>query len=212
MIELLRRIRSGLVQRKNAKLLDQCGEGTKLPGLIERRAARARMTIGSWCLIQGQLVAERDESQIEIGNNVVVGGGSVIDCALSVRVEDNVLVSYECVIVDSDNHSIYSELRAQDVRNWMNGRYHDWSHSAMAPVVIKHGAWIGGRSIILKGVTVGESAVVGMGSVVTHDVPPRCVVAGNPARVIREIGPAPAGGNQSGPQRTPADVMGTKET
>jgi len=205
-IGLFRRVRSALVQRKNAKLLDMCGLGTKLPGLIERRAARASITIGSGCLIQGQLVAERDESRLEIGNNVVVGGGSVIDCALSVRVEDDVMISYECIISDSDNHSLYPELRTQDVRNWMNGRHHDWSHSAMGHVVIKRGAWIGARSLILKGVTIGEGAVVGMGSVVTHDVPPRCVVAGNPARVIREIGPPPMAGDSSGWQRSTADV------
>jgi acetyltransferase-like isoleucine patch superfamily enzyme len=156
------------------------------------------MTVGNGCLIQGQLVAERDESRLEIGNNVVVGGGSVIDCAVSVRIEDDVMVSYQCIIADSDNHSIYPELRTADVANWMNGRRHDWSHSAMGPVVIKRGAWIGARSIILKGVTIGEGAVVGMGSVVTCDVPPRCVVAGNPARIIREIGPAPSAGVSAG--------------
>lgn len=199
MIGLLRRVRSALVQRENVKLLGKCGAGTKLPGLIERRAAEALIIVGSGCLIQGHLVAERDESRLEIGNNVVVGGGSVIDCAVFVRLEDDVMISYECVITDSDNHSVYPELRLQDVRNWMNGRQHDWSHSAMAPVVIKRGAWIGARSMILKGVTIGEGAVVGMGSVVTHDVPPRCVVAGNPARMIREIGPLPtAGAHQDG--------------
>ena len=115
----------------------------------------------------------------------------MIDCALSVTVERDVLISYECVISDSDNHSIYPELRTKDLANWMNGRRHDWTHSAMAPVRICEGAWIGARSIILKGVTIGAGAVVGMGSVVTHDVPPRTIVAGNPARVIREIGPVP---------------------
>jgi acetyltransferase-like isoleucine patch superfamily enzyme len=73
----------------------------------------------------------------------------------------------------------------------MDGRRHDWSHTEMAPIRICEGAWIGARSIILKGVTIGAGAVVGMGSVVTRDVPARTVVGGNPARVIREIGPAP---------------------
>ena len=207
MIGLLRRIRSALRQRKNVRLLEQCGAETKLSGLIERRASRARMTVGSGCLIQGQLVAERDESRLDIGNNVVVGGGSVIDCALSVRVEDDVMISYECIIADSDNHSIYPELRTEDVRNWMNGCRHDWSHSAMAPVLIKRGAWIGARSIILKGVTIGEGAVIGMGSVVTHDVPPRCVAAGNPARVIREIEPAPKTADVSIQKKSTADLV-----
>lgn len=54
-------------------------------------------------------------------------------------------------------------------------------------VVIKRGAWIGANTTILPGITVGAGAVVGSGSVVTHDVPPNTVVAGNPARVIKQI-------------------------
>jgi acetyltransferase-like isoleucine patch superfamily enzyme len=57
----------------------------------------------------------------------------------------------------------------------------------MKPIRIGRGAWLGARVIILKGVTVGEGAVVGAGSVVTRDVAPYTLVAGNPARFIREI-------------------------
>lgn len=60
-------------------------------------------------------------------------------------------------------------------------------------VKIKRGAYIGVHSIILPGVTIGEGAIVGAGSVVTKDVPPLTVVAGNPARVIKNIDPAPGG-------------------
>lgn len=193
MIGPLQRIKTMLMQRLNCRRLDRCGEGTRLSGLVDRRAAKARISVGRGCLIQGRLVVERDESRLELGDNVLLGGDSVIDCALFVQVEDDVLISYECIIADSDNHSLYPELRARDLSNWMNGRKHDWSHSAMAPVMIKRGAWIGARAIILKGVTVGEGAVVGMGSVVTRDVPPRTIVAGNPACVVREIGPVPPG-------------------
>ena len=58
-----------------------------------------------------------------------------------------------------------------------------------APVHIGHDAWIGCLVVILKGVTIGEGAVVGAGSVVSNDVPPFTIVAGNPARVVRELGP-----------------------
>jgi acetyltransferase-like isoleucine patch superfamily enzyme len=57
----------------------------------------------------------------------------------------------------------------------------------MAPIRICRGAWIGARSIILKGVTIGEGAIVGAGSVVTRDVPAFTIVAGNPARILREL-------------------------
>lgn len=60
----------------------------------------------------------------------------------------------------------------------------DWS---VVPTVIKKGASIGSNATILCGVTVGEGAIVGAGSVVTKDVPPNTIVAGNPARVMRGV-------------------------
>lgn len=188
MLGLARKVIDAQRERGNRARVTSLGEGTRLPGLIDRRSTRARIDIGRNCLIQGQLVAERDESRIEIADDVLVGGSTVIDCALAITVERKVLISYSCIIADSDNHSIYPELRTDDLANWMNNGRHDWTHSAMAPVRICEGAWIGARSIIIKGVTIGAGAVVGMGSVVTCDVPARTIVAGNPARVIREIG------------------------
>jgi galactoside O-acetyltransferase len=192
MIELLRKLVHARRERISRANATSVGNGTKLVGLIDRRAAGAEINIGAHCFIQGQVVAERNESRINLADHVLLGGGSVIDCALSVTVERNVLISYACVIADADNHSLYAEQRVNDLATWMDGRRHDWSHTEMAPIRICEGAWIGARSIILKGVTIGAGAVVGMGSVVTKDVPPRTVVGGNPARIIREIGPAPA--------------------
>jgi acetyltransferase-like isoleucine patch superfamily enzyme len=193
MIGRIRKIVHARRERANRLQVTRLGQGSQLPGSIERRASEAEINIGSGCLIQGQLVAERSESRINLADNVLVGGGTVIDCALSITVERNVLISYACILADSDNHSLYPELRVDDLPSWMDGRRNNWSVAAMAPILICEGAWIGARSIILKGVTVGAGAVVGMGSVVTADVPPRTVVAGNPARVIRDIGPPPGG-------------------
>lgn len=191
MISWLRQMRAYLKNRSNYALADSCGSGSYLSGSIEKRAIGSQLTIGEGCLMQGILVLERSESQIYLGNQVLVGGQTIIDCALSVTIEDGVLISYQCIISDSDNHSLYPELRSSDLANWMDGRRHDWRNSAMAPVRIRRNAWVGARSIILKGVTIGEEAVIGMGSVVTRDVPPRTVVAGNPAKVIKEIGLPP---------------------
>ena len=58
---------------------------------------------------------------------------------------------------------------------------------AQQPVTVEDGAWLGGGVIVCPGVTVGENAVVGAGSVVTRDVPPRVFAAGNPCRVIRDL-------------------------
>jgi acetyltransferase-like isoleucine patch superfamily enzyme len=200
LIGLLRKLVHASRERANRKRLDHVGAGTKITGSVDRRANGAFMSIGAGCLIQGQLVVERDQSRLVLGDNVLLGGGSVIDCALAVTVEPDVLISYACIIADSDNHSLTPELRTGDLANWMNGRSHDWTHSAMAPVIIRRGAWIGARSIILKGVTIGEGAVVGMGSVVTRDVPPRVVVGGNPARIIKPVPPADAPSEGTNPE------------
>lgn len=187
MLQFLRKCRSGFRERSNRKKLDVCGQGTKLLGSIDRRVPGGYIGIGTKCLIQGNLVLERAESRIEIGDNSLIGGGTILDCALAVTIENDVLVSYACIISDCDNHSSKFSLRQDDLADWMNGMQHNWEHSAKAPVRICRGAWIGARSIILKGVTIGEGAIVGAGSVVTRDVPAFTIVAGNPARILREL-------------------------
>ncbi|MGC8751800.1 DapH/DapD/GlmU-related protein, partial [Hydrotalea sp.] len=65
------------------------------------------------------------------------------------------------------------------------GAYKNWEKVKSSPIKIADKAWIGFNVIILKGVTIGEGAIVGAGSVVTKDVPPYAVVAGNPAKIIK---------------------------
>ena len=81
------------------------------------------------------------------------------------------------VIYDTDMHSVEFEYRVQtpDI------------HVKTAPVIIKEGAWIGGHSIVLKGVIIGEKSVIGAGSVVTRDIPDSELWAGNPAKFIKKL-------------------------
>jgi acetyltransferase-like isoleucine patch superfamily enzyme len=168
--------------------LDSCGEGTRVHGAVDKRGAGSRIDVGSECTIDGLLITEAPGSFVHIGNNVLVGGQSMLTAVRGITVEDDVLISYQCIITDSDNHSLRYSLRKNDHREWMAGR-HDWSKASTAEVRICKGAWLGARVIVTKGVTIGEGAVCGMGSVVTRDVAPYTVVAGNPARVIRELPP-----------------------
>lgn len=187
MIGYLRRVRAFFRERTNSRLVDSCGQATRITGLVERRSAGGYIGIGDGCLIHGQLVLERTESDIRIGNRNFIGGGTTLDCVLSIIIADDVLISHGCLISDCDNHSSKLSLRKNDLAEWMNSSRSNWDHSPMAPVQICRGAWIGARSIILKGVTIGEGAIVGAGSVVTKDVPSFSIAAGNPARVIRML-------------------------
>ena len=143
------------------------------------------LKIGAECVVESSLIFEKAGASILIGDHTFIGN-SIIASAQQIEIGNDVLISWGCNIVDHNSHAIGWTQRQQDVRDWYNGRK-DWSHVAMAPVKICDKVWIGLNVILLKGVTVGEGAVVAAGSVVTKDVPPWTVVAGNPAKVIREI-------------------------
>jgi len=163
------------------------GQNTDVPGVVEKRVEGGEISFGDDCLIEGYLVTETSESRLRVGNNVYIGGTTIVDCTLSIEIEDDVLISYQGILADSDNHNVRASIRRRDLADWKDGRKHDWSVSPRAPIRICKSAWIGARVIILKGVTIGEGAIIGAGSVVTKDVPAWSVAAGNPARVIRQL-------------------------
>ena len=115
-------------------------------------------------------------SRILIGNNVGISG-STINAATTITIGDNVMIGSGCLITDTDSHPLHWKERLEE-RNGLTRR---------APITIEDNAFIGARSIILKGVTIGKGAVVGAGSVVSKDVPPFAIVCGNPAKVVKYI-------------------------
>ena len=149
--------------------------------------------IGENCLLNGNFIFEIKEGKITIGDRTFIGGGTFI-CIDEIDIGSDVMFSWGCTITDNNSHShIWSE-RKNDVTYWKKGvdenkvgAYKDWSNVKKGKITIKDKAWIGFNSIILKGLTIGEGAIVGAGSVVTKDVPDWTIVAGNPAKIIREI-------------------------
>ena len=115
---------------------------------------------------------------IFIGNNVYIGYASLLSCADSISIGNNVRVAEGCRIFDNNNHPVDPVART---RNEPVGE------NDIAPVVLEDETWIGAHSTILKGVTVGRGSVVATCSVVTKDVPAMTVVAGNPAKVVKQI-------------------------
>jgi maltose O-acetyltransferase len=108
---------------------------------------------------------------ITIGTNVFINFGSSIVASKLVSIGDDCLIGTHVMVMDCDFH------RVED-KSWDTTGY---------PVTIEDRVWLANRSIVLKGVRVGHDAVVAAGAVVTRDVPPRTVVAGNPARVVRSF-------------------------
>jgi galactoside O-acetyltransferase len=147
--------------------------------------AGCSLSIGQKSIVHASITFDRPGSRLEIGARTFVGASRLV-CAESISIGDDVLIAWGCTLVDHDSHSLAWKHRLNDVVEWGEGRK-DWTHVARSPIVIADRAWVGFNVIILKGVTIGEEAVVGAGSVVTRDVPSRTVVAGNPARPIRMV-------------------------
>ena len=143
----------------------------------------AGSTIGDRVIIGDQsCVRER----VDIGDDVVVGRGSYVENDTTIGamtkiqadayitayslLEDNVFIA-PCVITTNDNFMGRTEKR----------------HDLVKGPTIRRGARVGGGAILCPGVEIGSEAFVGAGAVVTKDVPPRAVVVGNPARVLREV-------------------------
>ena len=116
------------------------------------------------------IVVERG-GRLEIGDRTMLNFGGDIGVTRSVTIGRDCLIGTHAIILDNDFHDA---LRRQD-------------RPEAKPVRIGDRVWIGNRVIVLPGVTIGDDAVVGAGSVVTSDVAARSVVAGNPARVIRQL-------------------------
>ena len=104
-----------------------------------------------------------------------------------IEIGDDVLVSWGCTIMDSDLHSVSAAKRLGNTYStWFEGRQ-NWDGVESRAIKIGNHSWIGMHSIVLKGVQIGEGAIVAAGSVVTRDVPAWTAVAGNPARPIKEL-------------------------
>ena len=145
-----------------------------------------QLTIDSGSIVEGQIVFERTGARISIGKNTFIGGGSSLISAQCIAVGNDVMISWGCTVIDHNGHSLSWSKRKNDVAKWFVGEK-DWQVVDMAPVTIHDKVWIGFNTIILKGVTIGEGAIVGAGSVVTKDVEPFTVVGGNPAKMIKKV-------------------------
>lgn len=144
------------------------------------------VTVGTQSDVQAVNIAfDRPNATVTIGDRTFIGRSYLVSAA-SIEIGSDVLMSWGCTFADHDSHATDFSLRQHDVVNWLEGKK-DWTHVRIAPIRVCDKAWIGFNVIVLKGVTIGEGAVVAAGSVVTRDVPPWTMVAGNPARPIKQV-------------------------
>ncbi|SLM30969.1 putative Acetyltransferase (Isoleucine patch superfamily)-like protein [Desulfamplus magnetovallimortis] len=135
-------------------------------------------------------------AKITIGERCQIGNVN-FSCASEIILGDDILMAWGINIVDSNHHSIYWEERQYDVIACRNdyiesdgrgiGQSQDFSVVKKKKITIGSKSWIGLNAIILKGVTIGEGAIIAPGSVITKDVEPWTMVGGNPGCFIKKI-------------------------
>lgn len=149
--------------------------------------------IGKDNIILGNFQINNQEGIIKIGNNTQTNEDFI--CVHKIEIGDNVFIGWGTTLFDNDSHPIEYKLRQLDMENQLKDlrsgksfiENKNWSVVSSAPILIKNNVWIGMNVIILKGVTIGEGAIVAAGSVVTKDVPDWTLVGGNPAKIIKNL-------------------------
>jgi acetyltransferase-like isoleucine patch superfamily enzyme len=159
---------------KSAKIKNNFGD----PGSIK---------IGASTHVKGELLTFGHGGKILIGDYCYIGEYTRIWSALSISIGDRVLISHNVNIFDNITHPINPKLRHEQFKEIITSGHPKNMDLKELPVVIRNDVLIGCMSIILRGVNIGDGAIIGAGSVVTKDVPSYTIVEGNPAQIVREI-------------------------
>ncbi len=144
------------------------GVGFCRPSYLGMGADASIAVAGSFSVGDNAYVIVRKNASLRIGSGYINSNSQIV-CSKSITIGDGVAIADGALIRDCDDHDIQYD-----------------GYEKTAPVVIGDHVWIGQRATILKGVTIGDNAVVAAGAVVTKDVPANAIVGGVPAKVIRE--------------------------
>lgn len=194
LFDLMMRLRDGYARRFVFPHFDAIGPHAKFIGPRHVqvfgsgvRAGRALHVIASADAPVRLTVwaAPEKSAEIVLGDCVLLTGGTRIMAARSIHIGNGCMFAAGATVSDCDWHGLYDRTEID---------------ADAQPVVLKDNVWIGTNAFVTKGVTIGENSVVGASAVVTRDVPANVVVAGNPAKVVKELDPA-------GPFRTRMDML-----
>jgi acetyltransferase-like isoleucine patch superfamily enzyme len=167
--------------------------GRAWPLLRAKWALRRCTQVGPWPRLFGRVMV-KNHGRITIGERLLLYGGTVRGELVTtpggvIEIGDRVFINYG---VSISAHTLVKIGHRCQIGNYsllMDNDYHQAGDKTMLghskPIILEDDVWLGARVIVLKGVTIGQGAVIGAGSVVTRDIPPRSVAVGQPARVVK---------------------------
>lgn len=142
------------------------------------------IVIDDHCMIYG-LIASSNGGKIKLGKYAQLGSNSIIRCVECIEIGDYTAVANNVIIQDNNSHPVNPYDRMIIRITPPNSFERGWINSDHAPIIIGNNCWIGENSRICKGVTIGNGSIVAANAVVTKSVPPNCIVAGNPAKIVK---------------------------
>lgn len=181
-----------IVQRILLRPTCTLGNGTRLMAKAKIRNAlrdAKRIRVGAHSIICGELFLFAHGGDISIGDWCYIGEGVRVWSAGSVHIGDRVLISHNVNIFDSLTHPLNAQQRHAQFKAIVQTGHPHSIDLGERPVIVNNDVWIGANACVLRGVSIGEGAIIGASAVVTHDIPPFAIAVGNPARVIRELTP-----------------------
>jgi len=169
-------------------LYDESVKFYQMSQVINNLNRPSSIRIGSHSHIKGELLVFGHGGDISLGSYCFLGENSKIWSAKKIEIGDRVLISHNVNIFDNLIHPMNPGLRhSQFINIIASGQPKQIDGLDEKIVKIENDVLIGAMALVLRGVTIGEGSVVGAGSVVTKDVPPYTIVAGNPAHILRKI-------------------------
>ena len=163
--------------------------------IVGSPSPKKSILIGQDSMLGCTFVFESDQGSIEIGKSSYISAGTTLISRSQIKIGSNVTIAWGCTIYDHNSHSLDFAERRNDISR-QNKAFREgqdfiatknWDVVKSAPIIIENDVWIGFNCILLKGIRVGEGAIISAGSVVRNDVEPWTVVAGNPAQIIKRL-------------------------
>lgn len=161
--------------------------------VLNESGEKNRIIIGDKTRMLNAAIICKKDAHVKLGSYCVMQSGSKICCLNEVVIGDFTGIASGTIINDNNTHALGAKnwirhrIRAAPGGAGYPGLGNGWEMSESAPIRIGHAVWIGSSCRINKGVTIGDGAVVAAHSVVTKDVAPYTVVAGNPAKPVKEL-------------------------
>lgn len=140
---------------------------------------RAKLTLEpNTCILPGCYIAIAHDMELKVGAETYIAHGVVINTRCGMNIGKNVMIGHESTIMDYDGHPIFTSDPDASNTDTYGGR--------ALPINIEDNVWIGFKTTILKGVTIGTGSIIGANSCVTTNIPPNSIAVGSPAKVVKE--------------------------